>query len=238
MPGHDSSRDAITQLLAGALLAGADGVLARVWRMGPGDLCEECAMRAECADRSRCLHLSASAGTTGRVDGPFRRFPLGAREVGRVPETLEPHIVNDDLGSQGLADRAWLMAHDVRAFAAVPIVDGGECFGVLAVFGRSAIDPGRLRAIEALAAIAARALAAAASAPAPRRVPPAARGRGAPDFDVLRAWHDIEREVLERVLEHTGGRVSGPRGAAALLELKPTTLHSRMKKLGVRRKRA
>jgi formate hydrogenlyase transcriptional activator len=39
------------------------------------------------------------------------------------------------------------------------------------------------------------------------------------------------------VLEHAGGRVSGPRGAAAILHMKPTTLQSRLKKLGVRRRR-
>lgn len=238
MSSQQPRRDTTLELLVNGLLAGADGALARVWLMGPGDLCEECPMREECADRVRCLHLSASAGTTGRVDGPFRRFPLGAREVGRVPETLEPHVVNEGLETQGLADRAWLMAHDVRAFAAAPLVAGSKCLGVLAVFTRSAIDSSRLRAIEAMAAMAARALAAATSAPAPRPLPPSARGRDVPDLDVLRAWDDIEREILERVLEHTGGRVSGPRGAAALLALKPTTLHSRMKKLGVRRKPA
>jgi transcriptional regulator with GAF, ATPase, and Fis domain len=37
------------------------------------------------------------------------------------------------------------------------------------------------------------------------------------------------------VLAHTGGRISGPQGAAAILGLKPTTLDSRIKKLGVRK---
>jgi hypothetical protein len=35
----------------------------------------------------------------------------------------------------------------------------------------------------------------------------------------------------------TGGRVSGPGGAAEILGLPPTTLESRMKKLGIARKR-
>ncbi|HZO05766.1 MAG TPA: helix-turn-helix domain-containing protein, partial [Solirubrobacterales bacterium] len=48
---------------------------------------------------------------------------------------------------------------------------------------------------------------------------------------VTLAAHD--RAYLERVLRHTHGRVSGPRGAAAILGLKPSTLRSRMKKLGL-----
>ena len=40
---------------------------------------------------------------------------------------------------------------------------------------------------------------------------------------------------IERVLSLTGGRLYGKGGAAERLGLKPSTLQSRMKKLGVRR---
>jgi formate hydrogenlyase transcriptional activator len=45
----------------------------------------------------------------------------------------------------------------------------------------------------------------------------------------------VEREYVLRVLRSTGGVVSGPRGAAAKLGLKRTTLQARMKKLGITR---
>ncbi len=47
---------------------------------------------------------------------------------------------------------------------------------------------------------------------------------------------ELERAHIVTVLESTGWRVSGPRGAARLLGLKPTTLEARMKKLGVKRR--
>ncbi len=47
---------------------------------------------------------------------------------------------------------------------------------------------------------------------------------------------ELEREHIQKALAVTGGRVSGERGAAKLLGLKPTTLQARMKKLGVERK--
>ncbi|MGH7731026.1 MAG: helix-turn-helix domain-containing protein, partial [Candidatus Eiseniibacteriota bacterium] len=50
-----------------------------------------------------------------------------------------------------------------------------------------------------------------------------------------RTLAEIQREAIERMLAQTGGRISGPRGAAAALGLKPSTLVSRMEKLGVRR---
>jgi len=49
---------------------------------------------------------------------------------------------------------------------------------------------------------------------------------------------EVERRHVSRVLALTGGRIYGEEGAAALLGLKPTTLQSRLKKLGVDRLRA
>jgi PAS domain S-box-containing protein len=48
---------------------------------------------------------------------------------------------------------------------------------------------------------------------------------------------DAEREHILRVLELVNGRIRGKNGAAELLQLKPTTLESRMAKLGIRSKR-
>jgi transcriptional regulator with GAF, ATPase, and Fis domain len=45
----------------------------------------------------------------------------------------------------------------------------------------------------------------------------------------------VERRHIRSVLEQTGWRVSGRHGAAEILGLKPTTLESRMAKLGIKR---
>lgn len=53
-----------------------------------------------------------------------------------------------------------------------------------------------------------------------------------------RAWPTMDqhqRAYLEEVLEHTGGKIYGEGGAAELLDLPPSTLQSRMRKLGVER---
>ncbi|MCC7264232.1 MAG: hypothetical protein IT369_17110 [Candidatus Latescibacteria bacterium] len=42
-----------------------------------------------------------------------------------------------------------------------------------------------------------------------------------------------ERRYLPQVLAHTKGVIHGPRGAARLLGIKPTTLRSRLLKLGL-----
>jgi transcriptional regulator with GAF, ATPase, and Fis domain len=44
---------------------------------------------------------------------------------------------------------------------------------------------------------------------------------------------DAEREAIIRVLKYCNGRIRGPQGAADILDIKPTTLEARMKKLGI-----
>ena len=52
----------------------------------------------------------------------------------------------------------------------------------------------------------------------------------------LRSLEAVERQHIVAVLEETGWRVSGERGAARILGLKRTTLEARMRKLGVVRR--
>jgi len=46
---------------------------------------------------------------------------------------------------------------------------------------------------------------------------------------------DAQRDHIRSALERTGWRVSGPNGAARILGIKPSTLETRMKKLGIER---
>lgn len=200
------------------LMAPFDAVLARLWRLRPGDLCASCPMRPECADQTRCLHLVASAGLSTRLDGPFRRFPVGARDVGRVLLGAKPFVTGERLTDLGLADPGWLTLHGVRSFAAFPLTRGDIGVGVLALFARRALSAEDVRGLSAAASLLA----------LEPDVSMAPRGASRP-------LRDVERDAIERALMEANGRVSGPRGAARVLGLKPTTLQSRMKKLRVRR---
>jgi transcriptional regulator with GAF, ATPase, and Fis domain len=48
-------------------------------------------------------------------------------------------------------------------------------------------------------------------------------------------WEDSDRTLVVETLEQTGWIVGGPRGAAAKLGLKRTTLLAKMKRLGISR---
>lgn len=49
---------------------------------------------------------------------------------------------------------------------------------------------------------------------------------------------EVERDYIIRTLENTGWRIEGPHGAAKILGLNPSTLRTRMLKLGIQRRRA
>ena len=105
----------LTQIVQGLVTQPAVA-LARVWLIGPGDICQTCPMRAECPDQTRCLHLLASAGTPSnqredwsRLDGAFRRFPLGVRKIGRIGATGEGILI-EDLER----DHDWIARPDLR----------------------------------------------------------------------------------------------------------------------------
>jgi transcriptional regulator with GAF, ATPase, and Fis domain len=141
--------DVVLERIARAIAEQEGVALARVWLIDEGDVCDTCAMRTECSDRSRCLHLVASAGNPTdpaeswtRLDGTFRRFPLGVRKVGRVGATGSGILLHDmSERSSWIARPEWAARERIRSFAAQPLVFRGEVLGVLAVFSRARIDP-------------------------------------------------------------------------------------------------
>ncbi len=132
-----------------AELASSEAVaLARIWLIRPGAGCETCPMRSQCPDQTNCLHLVASAGTSvvgpddalHRIDGSFRRFPLGVRKVGRIALTGEPlEIQNIDGAPDWLANPKWAKDEGIRGFGGQPLVHRGQVLGVLGVFSRTTI---------------------------------------------------------------------------------------------------
>ena len=48
-----------------------------------------------------------------------------------------------------------------------------------------------------------------------------------------RSLEDMERQYILSVLKSTRNRIKGPQGAAEVLQMKPSTLYSRMRKLGI-----
>ena len=64
------------------------------------------------------------------------------------------------------------------------------------------------------------------------------RGHGLARQDAIMTLEESERMHIRQALAATAGRIHGPDGAAALLGINPSTLRSRMKKLGITKQTA
>ena len=110
-------------------------------------------MRSECPDQTSCLHLVASHGAKpawGRLDGEFRRFPVGVRKVGQV--VREGPLLLTDIDKDAWSARpAWTKSEQIRSFAGQPLVFREETKGVLALFSRERLDREDLEWLRAFA---------------------------------------------------------------------------------------
>lgn len=127
-------------------ILGAD--FARLWMIGPGDLCERGCSHALvtegphlCRDRTRCLHLIASSGRYTHIDGGHRRVPLGCYKIGRVASGEEPgFITNDVTHDPRVHDHEWARSLGLVSFAGYRLISPKmDPIGVLALFSTQAI---------------------------------------------------------------------------------------------------
>ena len=131
---RERSLDPLLDLVVQRLAAHRDVALARIWLIRAGDVCAACPHRDECPQHVPCLHLVASAGRStvdpdadwSRLDGDFRRFPIGRRKVGSVAASAEAVCAEDareDAG--GIARPDWARREGSVGFGGQPLVYHG-----------------------------------------------------------------------------------------------------------------
>jgi len=96
----------------------------------------------------------------GRLDGDFRRFPVGSRKVGEVAASASAICVEDMREShRWIARPEWAEREGIVGFGAQPLMHRGEVLGVLGIFTRKVFYPVALAALRVIANHAAAALA-------------------------------------------------------------------------------
>jgi GAF domain-containing protein len=133
-----------------------DVALVRLWFLAPGDICAECYLRPECPDQTRCLHLVASAGHSldqhenwTRLNGAFRRIPLGFGKLGLIGQSGESILIPDlPVDQRWVVRPEWVKREAIRSFAGHPLKFRNEVLRVLRVLSRAQLtedDLGWLR---------------------------------------------------------------------------------------------
>ncbi|MFO0978258.1 MAG: sigma 54-interacting transcriptional regulator [Planctomycetaceae bacterium] len=130
------------------LAEGPSVALVRIWILQPPlpDDCSSCRFANECLNRERCLHLVASSGQSlsdaegswQRLDGAFRRFPIGVRKVGQIAATGQSlEVANVEQDHAWVANPEWIAAERITSFVGHPLMHRGEVLGVLGLFARN-----------------------------------------------------------------------------------------------------
>src|SRR5450756_1782151 len=120
--------------------------MAQLWVLDKGDRCLTCPLSAQCPDRTRCLHLAASAKSPFTIGGDeqldailekYGRIPFGFGEIGRVAATGQA-FVNHEPGQDlsAIGEPQWAVQAGIRGLDAQPIIFKGEMLGVVALFSR------------------------------------------------------------------------------------------------------
>jgi len=128
-----------------------DAAFARIWLLGPGDLCGDCHKAADCTNRARCLHLEASAGLYTNLKGEYRRIPLGALKIGKIAQGYGSIYTNDVLSDDRLPNKQWMTDNALHSFAGHPLKFREELLGVVAMFGRRPLSEGEFERLAVFA---------------------------------------------------------------------------------------
>jgi len=144
-------------------------VLARIWLIEPGDICDNCIKGKTCSNREKCLHLVASDGRSMQnkdkrsvsINGNYNRFPISTTKsntlaslgkVGFIAGTGNALLYNDiDGNTEWLRDPEWANNENVTSFAGQPLIFRKEVLGVLAIFSRAVLDESHLKMLRTFA---------------------------------------------------------------------------------------
>lgn len=140
--------DVLLETIVERLVKRPHVALARIWLTQPGDICASCTMRGECPDQSYCLHLKKSAGHSlvvdngkwSRIDGEFRRIPIGGPKIGYIASSgKSAEFINIEKNPDWFSHPEWARQEGITGFCGLPLRYKWVVLGVLAVFIRMRI---------------------------------------------------------------------------------------------------
>src|SRR5262249_58987961 len=125
----------------------------------------------------------------GRLDGAFRRIPIGCRKVGGVAKNRVGRLLL--VSDKEWADPGWVEREQVQAFAGQPLIFEEELLGVLGVFDRKPLDEEHVRWLRIFSDHAAATIASA---------------RAFEELECLRRRLEHENEYLQEEVRASAGR--------------------------------
>lgn len=98
----------------------------------------------------KTLKLTASSGLYTRLDGSFATVPMGAFKVGKIAQNCIPFLSNCLAEEAWVKDKNWAIANKIKGFAGLPLIQGEQAIGVLAVFSHEPLTAEFLETLQIL----------------------------------------------------------------------------------------
>jgi transcriptional regulator with GAF, ATPase, and Fis domain len=123
--------------------------LARLWVVRRAYWCHSCSLGKFCEPKGMCLHLIASRGnslinrgaTYKRTRSFFNNLPLNHRILGHMTAPANHLLLaNIEQEPQWMIDPDWAKKEGILWFLALPIHDGDQMLGLLALFTRMRLN--------------------------------------------------------------------------------------------------
>ncbi|MBI4889604.1 MAG: response regulator [Acidobacteria bacterium] len=111
--------------------AGVETVFTRIWMVEPG---------------SEELALCASVGLYTHLDGPHARVKVGEQKLGRIAASRKA-LESNAAGSEEGVDPDWAKGQGIASIAGYPLVVNDVVVGVMATFGRRALEEVEFKAL-------------------------------------------------------------------------------------------
>jgi len=136
------SLNEVLNTISRGLVEALGAAFARIWLLGPGDICDECYKASSCMDRKMCLHHKTSAGIYSNLSGEYRRVPLGEAPIGRIAIDKKPIYSENPLINNQFPNKEWIKANDFCCYAGYPLIFRDELLGTAEIFGRRKMPHG------------------------------------------------------------------------------------------------
>ena len=207
-----------TDLKELALLAGQPDRMDELLARGLGTLIEAANSDLACVLELRANELAVRAAAGRMAAERVRHHSFKLDDFPNILQVLQarsPRV----LGAGGNPYEGLLEEPKTDSCLVVPMVHGGHSIGALTL-SCTEHEPYDDHIVD-LATICAQVIGLAMTA--------------ALEFGKWPTLNEMQSDYIRKVLERTRGKIYGPGGAAEILDIKPSTLQSRMQKLGVER---
>ncbi len=128
----------ILHLCAEAVVRHLDAAFARIWTFNEAE---------------NILELQASAGIYTHTDGAHASVPVGQFKIGLIAAERKPHLTNQVVGDERVANQEWAKRERMVSFAGYPLVVEQKLVGVIGMFSRRALDETIIGALASVANI-------------------------------------------------------------------------------------